>query len=88
MASNAFTPDGNGKNDTWIIENVETFGDVQVRVYDRWGKLVFSQQAYQNDWTGISGGDALPDGTYYYFLTFDSSDKLYKGAVTIMRNKQ
>jgi gliding motility-associated-like protein len=88
MAANVMTPDGNGMNDTWVIENVDTFGDVRVRVYDRWGKLVFKQQAYKNDWAGISGSDALPDGTYYYFISFENSDKQYKGAITIMRNKK
>jgi gliding motility-associated-like protein len=88
VASNVLTPDGNGRNDTWVVENVETFGDVFVRVYDRWGKLVFEQEAYQNDWKGLSGKDILPDGTYYYYITFSSSDKVYKGALTIIRNTQ
>jgi gliding motility-associated-like protein len=88
VASNVLTPDNNGKNDTWVVQNVDTFGDVFVRVYDRWGKLVFEQEAYQNDWKGLSGKDILPDGTYYYYITFSSSDKVYKGALSIIRNKQ
>lgn len=88
VASNVLTPDGNGKNDTWIVENIGTFGDVHVRVYDRWGKQVYEQQAYKNDWNGLSGRDILPDGTYYYFITFETTDKEYKGALTIIRNKQ
>lgn len=88
VASNVLTPDSNGKNDTWVVQNVDTFGDVFVRVYDRWGKLVFEQEAYQNDWKGLSGKDILPDGTYYYYITFSSSDKVYKGALSIIRNKQ
>jgi gliding motility-associated-like protein len=87
VASNVLTPDENGVNDTWQINNVETFGDVNVQVYDRWGKLVFEQQAYQNDWRGTTGKDILPDGAYYYHVTFSSSDKVYKGAITILRNK-
>lgn len=87
IASNVLTPDNNGNNDTWKVENVETFGDVHVRVYDRWGKLVFEEVAYKNDWRGVSGRDILPDGTYYYYITFAASAKVYKGALTIMRNK-
>jgi gliding motility-associated-like protein len=87
VASNVLTPDENGKNDTWVIENIETFGDVHVRVYNRWGRLVFEQEGYKNDWKGISGGDYLPDGTYYYHIIFSSSDQVYKGALTILRNR-
>jgi gliding motility-associated-like protein len=87
FASNILTPDDNGMNDTWKIENVETFGDVFVRVFDRWGNLVYEKETYQNDWRGESGKDILPDGTYYYYISFGSSDKIYKGSLTLLRNK-
>ena len=87
VASNVFTPDGNGQNDTWVIRNVETFGDVNVRVFDRFGTMVFQETAYQNDWQGTRGNDILPDGTYYYVITFSTSERKYNGALTIMRNR-
>lgn len=84
---NVITPDGNGKNDVWKITNIETFESADVYVYDRWGKEVLSVQGYQNDWEGVSGVDQLPDGTYYYVIEFSDSDKVYKGSLTILRNK-
>lgn len=51
VANNVFTPDDNGQNDAWVIRNVETFGDVNVRVFDRFGTLIFQETAYQNDWS-------------------------------------
>ncbi|HCX24974.1 MAG: hypothetical protein CMB80_20260 [Flammeovirgaceae bacterium] len=87
VANNVFTPDDNGQNDTWVIQNVETFGDVNVRVYDRYGSLVFQEEAYQNDWAGTYGKDILPDGTYFYVITFSASDRKYQGALTIIRNR-
>jgi gliding motility-associated-like protein len=87
VASNVFTPDGNGQNDTWVIRNVETFGDVNVRVFDRFGTMVYQETAYQNDWRGTRGNDILPDGTYYYVITFSTSERKYNGALTIMRNR-
>ncbi|REE00535.1 PKD domain-containing protein [Marinoscillum furvescens] len=86
VANNVFTPDGNGQNDAWVIENVEAFGDVNVRVYDRYGSLVFQEKAYDNDWAGTYGNDILPDGTYFYVITFSESDQKYQGALTIIRN--
>lgn len=87
VASNVLTPDGNGKNDLWVIENIDVYSDATVRIYDRWGSVVYENKAYRNDWGGTnSAGETLADGTYYYVVTFDSDDRIYKGAVTIIRN--
>ena len=84
---NVITPDGNGLNDTWKITNIETFEGADVYVYDRWGGEVLSVKGYQNDWEGVSGTDQLTDGTYYYVIKFTDSDKVYKGSLTVLRNK-
>ncbi|MFW5710050.1 MAG: gliding motility-associated C-terminal domain-containing protein, partial [Bacteroidota bacterium] len=48
---NAFTPNEDGKNDTWIIEKIESYPDANVNIYDRWGRLVYSaENGYANDW--------------------------------------
>ena len=86
--SNILTPDGNNINDTWYIENITSFEDSQIQVFDRWGKKVFDQVNYQNDWGGVSDTDILPDGDYYYVITSPSNDKIYKGTITILRNHQ
>ncbi|MGK7393870.1 MAG: DUF2341 domain-containing protein [Candidatus Cyclobacteriaceae bacterium M3_2C_046] len=84
---NVITPDRNGKNDFWKIWNIENYPDNQVRVYNRWGQLVFQQHSYQNEWYGVSGHDILPDGTYYYLITFEDSPETYTGAINILRNQ-
>ncbi len=83
---NVFTPDGNGRNDAWVIQNAEAFDQVQVRVYDRFGVLVFADDDYQNNWQGARGTDILPDGTYYYLVSFPGTDVKYNGSLTIIRN--
>ncbi len=88
MVSNVLTPDGNGSNDTWYVENIETFPHSTVYVYDRQGTEIFKKTGYQNDWEGTSGYDILPDGTYYYFISIDSTTQIYKGAITILRNRR
>lgn len=87
VANNVFTPDGNGMNDQWIIPNADAFEQVQVKIYDRYGVLVFEDDDYQNDWEGTRGTDILPDGTYYYTIMFTGTDKYYSGALTILRNR-
>jgi gliding motility-associated-like protein len=87
-AMNILTPNGDGVNDTWKISNIENYGSANVYVFDRNGTEVFSAKGYQNDWKGNYGNDLLPDGTYYYFVSFDDSDVVYKGSLTILRNKR
>ena len=88
VVMNILTPDGNGKNDKWVIRNIESYPDAKVYVYDRWGSEVFFTENYQNDWTGMNkNNDILSDGTYYYVIEFPEMSKVYKGALTILRNK-
>ena len=85
---NIITPDGNGENDTWVIEYIEHYPDAHVRVLNRWGEEVFYSKSYNNaaGWNGRNkNGDVLPEGTYYYIITFDNADKIYKGAITLLR---
>ncbi|TVR81371.1 MAG: PKD domain-containing protein [Chitinophagaceae bacterium] len=82
---NLFTPNGDGYNDTWEIGNIFTYPSAEVIIFNRWGSEVYQSSAYQNDWDGTYNGSPLPDGTYYYVIRFDNSDRLYKGSISIMR---
>jgi gliding motility-associated-like protein len=83
------TPNGDGSNDKWYIRNIdkESFSDNQIGIYNRWGLEVWKAKSYNNDdviWDGhSSGGEELPDGTYYYVA--DIGGRTYKGFVEIMR---
>lgn len=86
--NNIVTPNGDGVNDTWVISNIKNYGSSTVLIYDRWGNEIYNKVAYDNSWNGTNAnGDLLPDGTYYYVITFSGSDIAYKGAVSILRNK-
>ena len=89
---NAFTPDGDGINEVWVIEGIEKYPDNQLTIYNRWGNLVFSAEGYLNTWGGTSnsnlnvGGEQLPTGTYYYVIdTKDATAGVLKGYVYIQR---
>jgi gliding motility-associated-like protein len=88
------SPNGDGMNDTWIIENIDDHPRNAVRIFNRWGTLVFEQQDYDNDskvWKGNTnrgttvGGDQLPNGTYFYTIEFNDSKTLKKGYVVLNR---
>jgi len=88
IATNIVTPDGNGKNDTWYVQNIENYPNAEVIIFNRWGTIVYQSQGYQNNWNGTNAKrDILPDGAYYYVITIPGSEVIYKGTVTIMRNK-
>ncbi|MFN6077480.1 MAG: gliding motility-associated C-terminal domain-containing protein, partial [Fluviicola sp.] len=69
-----FSPDGNGDNDFFVIENLDQFPGSSIKIFNRWGTEVYSNENYDNTWDGTStnsmnvGGDKLPTGTYYYIF--------------------
>jgi gliding motility-associated-like protein len=79
---NLITPNGDGRNDLLIFDKLETVLDNSLLVYDRWGKIVFETENYQNDWGGTRDGDPLPGGTYYYILTLNG--QIFKSNLTIL----
>jgi large repetitive protein len=83
-ATNVLTPNGDGKNDKWVIRNIDSYPDNEVKIFDRTGRLVYSQRNYNNNWDGKVNGHPLAEGTYYYFLTIASGTKTAKGFITII----
>lgn len=65
-----FSPDGDGLNDKLVFTSIEYFAPAAIKVYNRYGNLVYENEDYKNDWDGtnLDKGKALPDGTYYYIL--------------------
>ncbi len=83
------TPDGDGLNDEFMINCVESTRSNQLEVYNRWGQLVFEAENYANDWEGTApnGGNLAP-GPYYYVFRYDdgsSEEKETRGSLTIVR---
>ncbi len=78
-ASQAFTPNGDGVNDTWVISNIKNYPNSIVRVFNSWGKEVFSARNYQNDWDGRykNLSAKLPSaGSYYFQIDFEGDGKV------------
>ncbi|AOW20936.1 hypothetical protein LPB138_09740 [Urechidicola croceus] len=67
-----FSPNNDGVNDLWVIENIDLYLNNTVKVFNRWGNLVFTAQGYKNTWDGVAteggSGDKLPAGAYLYFV--------------------
>jgi len=85
---NAFTPNGDGINDKWFITNGNCLAKAGVQVFNRYGAKVFEDKDYRNNWDGTYNGKPLPDGTYYYVISYfliNNKVETIKGDVTILR---
>ena len=86
---NAFSPDGDGVNDTWVIDGLSRYASNKISIYSRWEEKVYEVNDYQNDWNGVSntssGMDRLPEGTYFYYIDFGPDVKPERGYVYIKR---
>lgn len=81
---NLVTPDGDGKNDYFIIDNINRFPNNTVEIYNRWGVKVYDTKSYDstgNVFRGYSEGrvtinknEKLPTGTYFYIVTYEYKD--------------
>ena len=71
-----FSPNGDGVNDFFTLENIELYPEHSLRVYNRWGILVLERNNnYRNNWAGTWSGVDLPDGTYFYQLEYDGKNR-------------
>ena len=84
---NGFSPNADGKNDTWMIDFIQQFPDCTVEVYNRWGEQLFYSKGYPIPWNGQYKGKNLPVGTYYYVINLNHPNypKPYTGPLTIFR---
>jgi len=83
-----FSPNNDGVNDKFVIENFGT-KRMSLEVFNRWGNRVYHNTDYKNDWEaksndGVVVGQYLPDGTYYYVVSFDNAERR-TGFITIHR---
>jgi len=68
---NAFTPNGDGINDYWLVyRSSACFKTVSAKVFNRYGHTVYESKDYHNTWDGTYKGKPVPDGTYYAVVTF------------------
>ncbi|HMQ75389.1 MAG TPA: choice-of-anchor L domain-containing protein [Flavobacteriales bacterium] len=65
-----YTPNGDGSNDSFVVQGLEAYPDNRIIIYNRWGNVVYDRVRYTNDWSGENlQGEPLPNGTYFVVLT-------------------
>jgi gliding motility-associated-like protein len=84
IIADLLTPNGDGINDTWKVEEYSMIDGCTVTIFNRWGQKLYQTNSYQNEWDGTKDGKNLPDGAYFYVIECDG-EVSYKGPVTLMR---
>ena len=81
---NAFTPNNDGVNDTWFIETLDAYPHADVKVFNRYGQMVFNNYGANKPWDGTFRGVLLSPGAYAYTIDLKNNSQLIKGIVFII----
>lgn len=88
-APNAFTPNGDGLNDSWRPKGILSGAtDYRLRVWDRWGEMIFTTNEFDAGWDGTFRGRNSPGGGYLWDATFVNAagdPEAYKGGIVLIR---
>lgn len=85
------SPNGDGNNDNWVIEGLEDYPNNKVTILNRWGDILYQAQPYDNTWHGntnkglVASNAILPDGTYYYVVILNETEKPLRGFIEIRK---
>jgi len=90
---NFFTPNGDGINDLFVPITNSSVDHIDLKIFDRWGRLVFKTADPAINWDGndMNSKSACPDGTYFvvcdiYEITLSGiQERSLQGSVTILR---
>jgi gliding motility-associated-like protein len=80
------TPNNDGYNDEWRIRNIDIYPDAEVRVYNRWGKMIFKTKNISgNPWNGRYKGKLVPTDSYHYILYLNDGSEPRSGVISVIR---
>ncbi len=84
-APNAFSPNGDGINDTWVLTNLADYPGCTIEIFNRNGQRVYQSTGYETPWDGTMNGHPLPLATYYYVIKLKNGFAPMTGYVVLVR---
>ncbi len=85
LVPSVITPNGDNKNDYFVVRGIGNFDSSELIVFNRWGAEIYKNENYKNDWDGRDhNGNELPDDTYFFILNIKNV-RVIKGYVVIKR---
>ena len=85
---NAFSPNGDGYNDTYGILYAGDLNILNFSIYNRWGELLFETSGIDDRWDGTYKGQLVQQDTYIYHIRGElknGESKIYKGNFSLIR---
>ncbi|WP_181885168.1 Ig-like domain-containing protein [Pontibacter diazotrophicus] len=82
---NAFSPDGDGINDFWIVPELHYYNQVEVEVFNRAGVRLFHSSNPEEGWDGRGENGSISAGSYFYIIQVKDINLVQKGVVTILK---
>ncbi len=81
---NVITPNGDGQNEVFFTNYATHHSDVNLTIYNRWGRVVYKTDSYDNTWNGVNmNGKSVAAGTYFYTMRWDGGEKDASGTITV-----
>ena len=81
-----FSPNGDGRNDKFVIRGIEVYPNNHITIFNRWGNIVYQKDGYHNQWDGVNNkGQALPAATYFVIVEINNKEIELKGYVDLRR---
>ena len=81
--TNVLTVNGDGQNDTWVVQEAFKYRDHKFRIFDVNGRILFESVGYDNQWNGYYKGVRLDRGQYYYTVTNGTGEEI-KGSILVI----
>ncbi|MCF0075668.1 gliding motility-associated C-terminal domain-containing protein [Dyadobacter sp. CY261] len=85
LIPDAFTPNQDNINDTWVLQGLALYPNVEVAIFDRWGRIVYVSKGYQKPFDGNLHGQPLAPGAYPYVIKLNPSIVAIKGSLLLIR---
>jgi gliding motility-associated-like protein len=82
---NAFSPNNDGVNDVWNVIGLSSYPGSELKIFIRYGNIIFESIGYENPWDGQYQGSPLSPGVYYYTIDLNNGTKLSSGSVLIVK---
>ena len=80
------TPNGDGKNDTWIIRNIEMYPNAELLIFNRWGRKIYqTKNISANPWDGKYRGKFVATDSYHYILYVNDGTDPRTGTISVIR---
>jgi gliding motility-associated-like protein len=81
---NAFTPNGDGVNDTWDIEYIDNYPRAHIMIFNRWGQKLYDATCNDEPWDGSYNGQKVPTGSYTYIIDLHNEIEPFTGVVSVV----